>query len=48
MYERLYETMERYDADLSMAGLVFDYEDKNYPPRREGCLLYTSAIEYVR
>ena len=36
MYERLYETMERYDADLSMAGLVFDYEDKNYPPRREG------------
>ena len=36
MYERLCEAMEKYDADLSMAGLVFDYEDKNYPPRKEG------------
>lgn len=44
MYERLYETMERYDADLSMAGLVFDYEDKNYPPRREGNRLSRSSM----
>ncbi len=35
MYERLEEALKKYDSDIAMAGLVFDYEDKNYPPRRE-------------
>ncbi len=35
MYERLYRAMEEERADISMAGLVFDYEDRAYPPRRE-------------
>lgn len=35
MYERLYTELKKADADIAMAGLVFDYEDKNYPPRRE-------------
>lgn len=36
MYERLYQAIAETQADISMAGLVFDYEDKNYPPRKEG------------
>lgn len=36
MYERLYEPLKAQQADMSMAGLVFDYEDPNYPPRKEG------------
>lgn len=35
MYEKLYEALIQQEADISMAGLVFDYEDPNYPPRRE-------------
>lgn len=35
MYERLAAAMKRYEADIAMAGLTFDYEDKSYPPRRE-------------
>lgn len=35
MYERLYTELKKTDADIAMAGLVFDYEDKNYPPRKE-------------
>lgn len=35
MYERLWKELERHDADIAMAGLVFDYEDPGYPPRRE-------------
>ncbi len=35
MYERLAASMEKHGADIAMAGLVFDYEDKSYPPRRE-------------
>lgn len=36
MYERLYEPLKTHHAEISMAGLVFDYEDPNYPPRKEG------------
>lgn len=35
MYERLEEALAQQEADIAMAGLVFDYEDPNYPPRRE-------------
>ncbi|MCD8241235.1 MAG: glycosyltransferase, partial [Lachnospiraceae bacterium] len=35
MYERLAAALKKYGADIAMAGLVFDYEDKSYPPRRE-------------
>lgn len=35
MYERLEEALSQQEADIAMAGLVFDYEDPNYPPRRE-------------
>lgn len=35
MYERLYSELDRQRADIAMAGLVFDYEDPGYPPRRE-------------
>lgn len=35
MYERLYDEMVRQNADIAMAGLVFDYEDPNFPPRKE-------------
>ncbi|MDO4261926.1 MAG: glycosyltransferase family 2 protein [Eubacteriales bacterium] len=35
MYERLYRSMKESGAELSMAGLVFDYEDPSYPPRKE-------------
>lgn len=35
MYERLAEALAQQEADISMAGLVFDYEDPNYPSRRE-------------
>ena len=35
MYERLAAAQEEKDADISMAGLVFDYADPGYPPRRE-------------
>lgn len=35
MYEKLYAALVQQDADMAMAGLVFDYEDPNYPPRRE-------------
>lgn len=35
MYERLYDALKESDADMALAGLVFDYEDKNYPPRKE-------------
>ena len=49
MYERLYEPLKAQQADMSMAGLVFDYEDPNYPPRKEGNRLtkeYYSAKEW--
>lgn len=36
MYEKLYQAIAEGQADIAMAGLVFDYEDKNYPPRKEG------------
>ena len=35
MYERLEQELSQQEADIAMAGLVFDYEDTNYPPRRE-------------
>ncbi len=35
MYERLWRELDRQKADIAMAGLVFDYEDPGYPPRRE-------------
>ena len=35
MYERLWEALTGHQADIAMAGLVFDYEDPGYPPRRE-------------
>lgn len=35
MYARLYTELKKSRADVAMAGLVFDYEDKNYPPRKE-------------
>lgn len=35
MYERLEEALSQQEADIAMAGLVFDYEDPNYPPRKE-------------
>ena len=35
MYERLYTELEHQGADIAMAGLVFDYEDPNFPPRKE-------------
>lgn len=35
MYERLEKALTKADADMAMAGLVFDYEDPGYPPRRE-------------
>ncbi len=35
MYERLYQELSQQGADVAMAGLVFDYEDPGYPPRRE-------------
>lgn len=35
MYERLEQALAQQEADIAMAGLVFDYEDPNYPPRRE-------------
>ncbi len=35
MYERLYAELEHQGADIAMAGLVFDYEDPTFPPRRE-------------
>lgn len=35
MYERLAQMLFEQEADISMAGLVFDYADGDYPPRRE-------------
>lgn len=35
MYERLEQALSQSGADIAMAGLVFDYEDPGYPPRRE-------------
>ncbi|MBS6396809.1 MAG: glycosyltransferase family 2 protein [Clostridiales bacterium] len=35
MYERLWQALAQQGADMAMAGLVFDYEDPGYPPRRE-------------
>lgn len=35
MYERMYTELKKHRADVAMAGLVFDYEDRNYPPRKE-------------
>lgn len=35
MYERLYNELVRQEADIAMAGLVFDYEAPGYPPRKE-------------
>ena len=35
MYERLEQALTEHGADIAMAGLVFDYEDPGYPPRRE-------------
>ena len=45
----IYEPLKAQQADMSMAGLVFDYEDPNYPPRKEGNRLtkeYYSAKEW--
>ncbi len=35
MYERLALSLFEQEADISMAGLVFDYADGDYPPRKE-------------
>ncbi len=35
MYERLKSALDKGQADIAMAGLVFDYEDPSYPPRKE-------------
>ena len=35
MYERLEQALTQQGADIAMAGLVFDYEDSGYPPRKE-------------
>lgn len=35
MYVRLWKELSRQNADIAMAGLVFDYEAPGYPPRRE-------------
>jgi len=35
MYETLYRALREENGDLAMAGLVFDYEDPAYPPRKE-------------
>lgn len=35
MYERLADALFLHEADISMAGLVFDYADGDYPPRKE-------------
>lgn len=35
MYERLAQALLKHNADISMAGLVFDYADGDYPPRKE-------------
>jgi len=35
MYECLYKALKAHRADIAMAGLVFDYEDPHYPPRKE-------------
>lgn len=35
MYERLKNALDKARADIAMAGLVFDYEDPSYPPRKE-------------
>ena len=36
MYERLYRTAQKEQADLVVCGLVFDFEDPKIPKRREG------------
>lgn len=35
MYERLEQELVQQEADIVMAGLVFDYEEPGYPPRKE-------------
>lgn len=35
MYERLWQALVQQEAEIAMAGLVFDYEAPGYPPRRE-------------
>ena len=35
MYERLEQELVQQEADIAMAGLVFDYEEPGYPPRKE-------------
>lgn len=35
MYERMWESAEKYDSDLVVCGLVFDYEDSSIPKREE-------------
>ena len=35
MYERLEQSLAQQGADIAMAGLIFDYEDPGYPPRKE-------------
>ncbi|MGN0335850.1 MAG: glycosyltransferase family 2 protein [Lachnospiraceae bacterium] len=35
MYEKLWESVERYDSDVAVCGLVFDYEDPSIPKRKE-------------
>lgn len=45
MYERLCAALLESSADIAMAGLVFDYEDKDYPPRRETNRLERTVYE---
>lgn len=35
MYERLWESVVKYDSDLAVCGLIFDYEDPSIPKRKE-------------
>ncbi len=35
MYEHLVQALLKHNADISMAGLIFDYADGDYPPRKE-------------
>lgn len=35
MYERLWESAMKYDSDIVVCGLVFDYEDPSIPKRNE-------------
>lgn len=35
MYERMWESAKKYDSDMVVCGLVFDYEDSNLENRKE-------------